>query len=555
MTKRSALGSVERHQILVLLFCLLLVFLYTVDLREPARGVLSFGHHEWLTAHTLKFSRIWWHEGAYDLDFLMMETPPDIEHPTLAQRAVYPSYPPGAVIGPYLLAKFVNREPSVSLIMWFNLYVHLFVSVCLSLAVWLLTPASAGLWRLLSGSFAGCCYLLLPGPLFWQQNVYFTDTAVMAPWSLLLLVIAAESRLSHAWYYALTSLSFFWGFATDWFFVSIAMTWAAVQVGRTLISTHLGSPIRTRQVFAIFSGPVLAGLGVGIFYSWQLSKHGLWTQWRAKLSLRTFSTGDGATDLALNFGDVVIGYARAQYGQLGLSALIVGCAFVGFEAFRYTRRGGSPMLGDAMQSWSRLAFLVVAAFSPILHTLILRNHSYLHDFSVLKFAVPLACIPFALIPEIVVGMTPGLLARRRLIVGIFILTGVVYVLNIHRSYPLLVPERNPEIAQIGNFVHRFTRFDDVVFSNFVAAEPYPGEPHVLSHSLKLIHRVEKPEDLRHWLEQLPVRANIVWLEDGSRERVPLGWSELWDRGERVSEGTLSIIRLPRETLLGRLAGR
>ncbi|MDP1827117.1 MAG: hypothetical protein Q8L48_27835 [Archangium sp.] len=552
MTKGS---SWRAAPIAIIAAGLWLVFAYTVALRRPDAGVLSYGHHEWLTAHTLKFARIWWHEGAFNLDFLMMETPRDIEHPTLASRQIYPSYPPGAVLAAYAAAKTLGVEPSVALVMAFNRALHLFIALCLSLAVWLWLPRQHWALRLLGGTMPGVCYLLLPGPMFWQQNVYFTDTAVMGPWALLLLAISMERVVRRPWSEALIAFAFVWGFATDWFFVSIALVLISVRVAVLLAGgRNLGGDVSwPRRLSREVAGPALAGCLVFGFYGWQLTKHALWDTWRAKLALRTFSTGDGADSMRSNFNEVVWGYAREQYGSWGRALLFVAFVFAAIYVVQSLRLHRLRTT-DADDLWSlpRTSFVAVAALAPLLHTYLLKNHTYLHDFSALKHAVPLCCIPFAVLPRTLTELFSGRRFPKSAVIVAAACLGLIYALLMHSRYRGMVPPRNPEIALMGDFVSRSTGYDDVVFSRLVKAEPYPSEPHLLSHSLKLIHQVDRIEQLAQWVDGLPAGANVVWFGDTGRDGEPVGGQALWAAGQRVSEGSMFLLRLSRERFRARL---
>ncbi|MBE2253710.1 MAG: hypothetical protein IAE78_29545 [Myxococcus sp.] len=522
---------------------ILSVFGLTVLERQSAFGQLSYGHHEWLTAHALKFARTWWHEGASHLDFLMMETPQDLEHPNLESRSVYFSYPPGAALMPYAFAWLLRVEPSVRFLMSYNLATHLFVSLCLSVAVWLWLSFQIRAPRFLAAALSGVSYLLLPGPMYWQQNVYFTDTAVMAPLALLLGVVVVERKGTSAPSKFITGFAFAWGFATDWFFVSVALVFVAMQVFEFLIVSRSFARLAARLAPLAVSATLVLG-----FYAWQLTRHELWSKWKEKLALRTYGTGDGADLLSSNFNQVVWGtFSREQYGYVGNALVVLSVLFVVACVYAMARR-----LQQA-EVWcvQRATFVALAIVAPILHTYLFKNHSYLHDFSVLKFALPLSCIPFAILPAVIARRfgEPG----RRLIPVVALILGLVYVAVLHRRYPGMVPPRNPEIAQMGYFVNRATAYDDVVFSSLVKAEPYPSEPHLLSHSLKLIHQVEGLEQLRGWVQQLPAAANVVWFGSTESKEVPPGGESVWATAGRTSEGPLYLLRLPRDVFLKNVA--
>lgn len=523
-------------------------FLLTVIERTPNAGVLSYGHHEWLTAHCLKFARTWWQEGAISLDLLMIETPRDIEHPTLDSRVIYPSYPPGAVLVPYAFARLINTEPTVAFLMSFNLGLHLFISLCLSLAVWFWLSFQRVPARLVASVLPGIIYLFLPGPMYWQQNVYFTDTAVIAPLALLLAVLAFETRGTSPATQCATGFAFAWGYFTDWLFLSVALVFVAMRV---LEHATVRGPLSL--LLRRLAPPGIASFIVFGFYAWQLDTHSLWEKWEAKLSLRTYGTGDGAELLSSNFNETVWGtYSRDQYGHLGTILILISVLFAIGYVWEVTRRIRTR--SDEAWSFAHADFVAIATFAPILHTYILKNHSYLHDFSVLKFAVILSCIPFSLVPAVVAHcLRPTFRHGRWLLPGTASLVAITYVSVLHRRYAGMVPPRNPEIAQMGYFINKATGYDDVVFSSFAKAEPYPSEPHLLSHSLKLIHQVDGLRQLRDWAQTLPIPANVVWFGTTEREQEPPGGKRVWSDAARASEGSFYLLRLSREAFLANSA--
>lgn len=481
------------------------------------------------------------------LDLLMVETPRDIEHPTLDSRVIYPSYPPGAVLVPYAFARLANTEPTVPFLMSFNLGLHLMISLCLSLAVWLWLSFQATSTRLVASLLPGISYLFLPGPMYWQQNVYFTDTAVLAPFALLLLAGALETQKASTTSQCLTGLAFAWGLATDWLFVSAAAVFVALR-----LIEFLSNGRSVLHLFRQLAPPTVAACIVFGFYAWQIGEHSLWKTWRAKLSLRTYGTGDGAEFLSSNFSEVFWGtYSRDQYGHLGTALILISALFaVGYlcKAVQQARHN----ISDNVWSLTRANFVIIATLAPVLHTYLLKNHSYLHDFAVLKFAVTLSCIPFSLFPAIAArGISPSFARRHWLLPVAASVVAIFYVLILHRRYPGMVPSRNPEIAEMGYFINKSTSYDDVVFSSFAKAEPYPSEPHLLSHSLKLIHQVDRLDQLRDWAQGLPSAANVVWFGSTEREQEPPGGSSVWASAGRTSEGPLYLLRLPRQAFLTR----
>lgn len=210
---------------LVLLGFTVGLFAYTVQARRPWFGKLSFEHHQWLTANTLRFARAWHAEGPWALRFALLNEPRSVEFPTLLSRNPYVSYPPGFVLTAYAYSLVSEGAPTVSSLMSWNLINHGLIAVALG-GLSLLVLRRLGLDRgtsTLLATVPPTLELLLPGALYWHQNVYFADQAVLLPYVLFILLEAIRdaypsARASSNWWQALTMA---WGLACDWLFVCL----------------------------------------------------------------------------------------------------------------------------------------------------------------------------------------------------------------------------------------------------------------------------------------------------------------------------------------------
>ncbi len=70
--------------------------------------------------------------------------------------------------------------------------------------------------------------LLLPAPLYWFQNAFFSDQAVILPFVLYIFLEVVRTDVSSKNHFRLLNMIqnivLFIGFLTDWFFVFIALT-------------------------------------------------------------------------------------------------------------------------------------------------------------------------------------------------------------------------------------------------------------------------------------------------------------------------------------------
>ena len=175
--------------IILLLVITLVIFQYTVEIREPWFAELSsnnnhtIDHHEWLTGSTIKFAKNWYNEGPLNLKFAMLEDPKSVEFLTLSSRSPYTSYPPGTILPIYISSELLGQEPSPGLVMGYDLLNHFLVSFFLCLMILFLLRNQLRFDIINSFYFIIpiLIELLLPGPLYWFQNAFFSDQAVILP--------------------------------------------------------------------------------------------------------------------------------------------------------------------------------------------------------------------------------------------------------------------------------------------------------------------------------------------------------------------------------------
>jgi hypothetical protein len=239
--------------IVLLFFITLGVFLYTVEIRKPWFGIIAaddedfrYGHHQWLSGSTLKFVRIWYREGPWEARFGKIQNPRSVEFPTLLSRNPYPSYACGTIIPVYMISRLTGDEPTPSLLMSYNLLNHFAIAFFLSLTIFLLLLqlSCSGTNAFLLSGIPIVIQLLLPAPLYWHQNVFGSDQAVILPFVLFVFLEVARGSSRRGKGFAiiwfLQALLLFYGVITDWFFIFIAFV---VYVKRVL-NGELGSALR-----------------------------------------------------------------------------------------------------------------------------------------------------------------------------------------------------------------------------------------------------------------------------------------------------------------------
>lgn len=512
--------ATERARITLAVLALLAItmglFSYSVQVRSPWRGVLSAGHHQWLSGSTVKFARNWYAEGAATLEFLMLELPRSVEFPTIESRQPYLSYPPGAVLQFYLASRVFGWEPLPWGLMVFNLANHLVIALVLSLTVLLF-------FRRIGASASGACglatipiviELLLPGPLYWHQNVYFTDQAVILPFALVVLLEVlrdqVNTRPGRLLLDAAQAGIFFLGMLSDWLFAFVSLV---VYVKRC-IHSELGKNIRACVWASVrFWFPVM--LALGLFVCQLVRYNGLGSL--ARMFLFRAGLDPAGSEYAKRFSVVFWQqYIPSAYGEWA-TILLWGSLLLVAMAAMYAMIQRCRMLPIDPRV-SRTASLMGMLSAPcFLHVYALQNHSMVHDFSTLKFSLPFATVPFVLAPALVTGFfgrdltrlcavhvgrtRPGDPSRPvPMAVPLLVLVAIIYTMREHPRFHEFFPQPNPEFATIGEFLSKETEYRDIVFSPTIEIKSLP--PQQLAYTMKMVYRANSLSMIRQKLDML-----------------------------------------------------
>ncbi len=482
---------------LVLLGFTVGLFACTVHVRRPWFGKLSFEHHQWLTANTLRFARAWHTEGPWTLRFALLNEPRSVEFPTLLSRNPYVSYPPGFVLTAYAYSLVSEGAPTVSSLMSWNLINHGLIAVALG-SLSLLVLRRLGFDRgtaTLLAAVPPTLELLLPGPLYWHQNVYFADQAVLLPYVLFILLEAIRDAYpsaragSNSWQVLLMALTMAWGLACDWLFVCLV----GVAYVKRLATGDIPPPWSSAKTWWWRSLRFGAGglLALGLFFI-QLALLGMLPRLKERFLERIGAT-DVNADFTARFNAIFWGeYIPAQFGAAGPAlafVALVGCLVLGGWWWWQSARDRAPLPGAvsgvALSVWT-MVLLTVPCFVQVYA---LRNHSAIHDFSALKFSLVIAAVPFVMLPVTLLSVLAprwSACARRRMGVAAVLLTAALaYILPVHLGFRVLFPEPAPIIEPLGNAVRQAVTPSDIVFSPDFEIPTDP--PHLLALAGKRVY--------------------------------------------------------------------
>ncbi|GAI99290.1 unnamed protein product, partial [marine sediment metagenome] len=231
--------------------------------------------------------------------------------------------------------------------------------------------------------------------MYWHQNVFFTDQAVILPFVLFIFFEIIKENIKNRKISISTnflqSSVFFYGILTDWLFVFIALTVYIKRIFNGEIRKDFNPFIKMSLKYWF---PALLAL---FLFAFQLYSLPAFSNIIKRFLFRTGLNARGAGYI-VNFynrfweGYIAEGYGKVAIGLLWMSLFlfILSFIYIGFQHFH--KRQVEERIKKTL---SLISILLIPCF---LYTYFFRNNSWIHDFSALKFSIPMTIIPFILIP-------------------------------------------------------------------------------------------------------------------------------------------------------------
>lgn len=466
----------------LLIFMIACAFAWTVHVRSPWFGVLSRDGHQWQSAQTLLYTRNWHREGGWKLRWLQLDEPASIAYPTIAERKPYPSFPPGAPMSIYFISRLAGMEPSVPLIMAWNLFNHLAVTTLITLTCYIALLRLR--WRVRDAAIASvvptAVLLFSPAPMYWFQNVYYADEAVILPFALLIFLEIARPRHGAL----LQGIVCFWGMMTDWLF----------------------APIIAVMVFRRRYGAIAGGAGAVALILMQTFSAGLMPLLMNRFMVRTGFNQTGQFLKGDFYNAFWSGHTARGYGQEAVWILWLAL-FITLVALLWRRR--SRTLSRAA-GWAALMTLPCFALPYLL-----QNHSRIHPYTSLKMGIPLAAglvfIPVLLAAAARVNLA-GFSRQGRLtlwLVPWLVLCAGVMAEPWGRMTSLF-PQPDPLFEKVGLLLREKTGYTDLVFSEDLQIDTYA--PQALAHSMRRVYPMQAMDEM---MGRFPEARGWVLVDEGA----------------------------------------
>ncbi|MCL4374644.1 hypothetical protein M1523_02155 [Patescibacteria group bacterium] len=547
------------------------VFIYTVSIRQPWFGQLISGDQHNLTGSTLKFARIWYQEKPWNVAFGMIEQPRSVENGSLQQREPYISYPPGAVIPIYLLAVLLGHEPTVAMVMGFNLFSHVVTALLLTyLAFFLFKRAlKNALFSYVLPLIPGLLFLLLPGVLFWQQNIYFADQAVILPVVIIMLIeIVRDQRQSQRLTTILNiaqPIVMVYGSLTDYFFLFLLIV---LYLKRLLTDKQIKSVKSLITTTLRFWWPALLTYAAFIL---QVIYLGGLAHLQEKLLQRT-GMQMAESNIRLRFFEIFwLQHIFNAYGKQAFWLIWISLFNVLAWAVTYWVGLRKTMEPAKRNQFLRLFFYGAAFVVPqFLQIYWLREHSYMHDFSSFKFSLTVTMVPFVFIPiqlsslsqkqnsnrssssavrlylaglimvvlvfilylfrhvnhEDLQLLLNSLLIAWPVFITVFLLSadfpvspslaiiavGVTVLILIYIAFPLYrnhFGKTSLNYEALGNSIRKCTNYNEVLISPVYNAPSNP--PQMITFTMKPVHKIDQFAQIKQYTDQIKKPYDLVGI--------------------------------------------
>jgi len=476
------------------------LFLTTMTYRSCCFDMLWYGH-EWCTASTVVFARNWYREGACRLGFLQLWNPASVEFPDIASRQPYFSAPPGTVLPIWAISRLTTMEPTPAMVMAYNSATHLLITFLLGMMVFALFTA-CGLNHWLAFAYALIpvyVYTSLPGPMYWQQNVFYSDQAIILPFVafvfLELLRDVVEGIDERRTVTLVQALALFYGAYTDWFMFVLAGVVYLKRLALRQMSWCLVPWVRHSILFWLPAGVAAA------LFMWQMHSVGLLGAFLERALMYTGASQESRMSIAA-FNKVFWGqHVRRFYGPYGAPLLYATFGICGlcllYCGIQALRRSAIPELFR-----NALALLTIMAASPLLYVYLVRNQAAAHEYSTHKLGALMAPGSFVLAPLLVLLLVAKLVqpvakrvpgrwrAAARILIPALSFCAVAagahgYLKSTKHIIGMYMgPRGNPFLA-VGTFVGRNTAFSELVVSPSFAIDTKP--PQWLCYSMKRVY--------------------------------------------------------------------
>jgi hypothetical protein len=533
------------------------IYVVVLDWRFPYIHQLPVFDLDYITTVSMMFARNWWIEGPRSMLFSMPYAPLSVETATPDLRhGMYQSWPPGAILSIYLVAKLTNTEPNISMVNWLNVAGHGLIALFLSFSAFLAAhvlrrPKIEGVALAIT---VGCLVLFPRGAVYFFSQIYAFDTHIVVFYALLVflttLELGASDRFSAACYYFLQIAILICGLFVDWLFYFVFAVWFAVRLVGSW--TGYGRPLRRSEACGLAILPIVT---FSVFLVWRFltpgsiaAKDGVLASiqelvWKA--IYRIGNTDDHPVSASDFFGPF---YESHRYFYWDSAPILIGAGFILclalFAALFVMSRSDPSGRRIYFGLFSIFLLSIVPAYAQMI---VFKQHTFIHPWSLAKVVVPLAMIPGVFLPLLVVTVLERWQDRQKKFqwnktwrvagsLGVLAFAFWLSAAAWPSKPPYLLGRVDPAAAVPWLMIHQKTNYYDVVFSPDFEAIPFGIYAAVAG---KLVYKANSFSDVGSKVDHICVPFNVVVVRNGD------GAEEVFDgrkADEVIRSGGITLLR-------------
>lgn len=529
------------------------LWLFSVLISSPVFNRPLGDHHEWLTAHTLVSMRAFEEWGFWKLLGASVLTPKSYEFmnvdiTTLTKDdGIYLSYPSFWLILPYVTFKLLiflglNINLSVQYIQIYNIIINRLILgiviyyLCLKIINIITRNKLTKYTKSLISFLCLTGWMFTPPVMYYSQNVYFSDQAILLfIYSIFLISLKCKFNfkiLSHSNKILLFITSFL-ACSIDWYaWVTVAIISLIVFFDKFILQYRSNFSFITflkkylDSVKFIWFGLFLAGL----IFLFQIVyyKNGS-QQLLETFFLRSINIIDDDNNRQLNLLDIIrriITYWIDYFPQFLRPILLkvitsnplrhlfdIKYLAAIFIVFLLILLLASLLYYAYKQSTDKkLTFYIyiLVYFVPLLQISLLKQHSYIHEFSALKMALPivfsLLLLPMLVLFEVLENKLYGINFRSSkyffYILCFALILSLAIIISSRNEFIKFVGVSNKKYQDIGFIAARNVTQKDLLIADpnkvneddSLVFGSFPPEP--VWYTDRFIHSSEKLKDLR-----------------------------------------------------------
>lgn len=493
---------------------LILVFTISVTIRLPNLGQPLSHHFEWLTAHSLIVTQIWYEQGGAARHYFGQrmtfgnDADKHINNAVMSNyRDDYPhdgkgnyyylSHPSLGLVAPYLVFKTLGIVPNTLGLQWFNMFVHLVCAIFLYLSILAITNGSARFNT--PAVFGGALYLLMPAMLWFHSNTYYIEIFAQLPFIVSVYLAILYEQNTHGVSNRRLVLLALLGISLT---ITVLSEWIGIVLSGTLFLHALLRRHQRRDVKLLIVSGLAPVIGVGIF----IAQHSLIVGFEEFLRhlARQFLFQSGVTGPTVVIPEAFQGIDFERISQHYYRGF-----FPAFVLIVLTFVLAIPKL--ASSDWrDRFSLPLLLTLVPVvIHHVLLPRFTSVHWYSVLKGSYFLILIISAFLYVIWSTSKNMKLYYSGLLITLLMLTPVTY-----SKYQVYAGVGDRGYYQrVAHPIRLIAREDEVAF----VRRELPLFAQMIYYAQRNVQVIDSVENAKLWLKNsdTKVRKGIVFNRLGS----------------------------------------